>query len=286
MLSEDQDDDLVFEENIHPAKTGRLLLLDPVLDRSTSTWTLNTVTQITTIGAVNDITVIHEFLAYAAASKVSIMKFEDDALQELSSFSSTFIAHSLFTAPPSKYQAEEKLIVGDGMRSVLMLEIDDESGMIYGDDRDMATHQVVALAGVKDRGQGVVVADVSESHIHCIRLTQQGSANILTFRLRDRVESAATFGLHEQVVKFSHGSFAPPASAPEVIAPDLIYATTDGRLGMIGELSLPSAKILDDLQRNMDKYQKGPGGVSWRQFRRGGKALVARDTAGFIDGDL
>jgi DNA damage-binding protein 1 len=55
---------------------------------------------------------------------------------------------------------------------------------------------------------------------------------------------------------------------------------------MIGELSLPSAKILDDLQRNMDKYQKGPGGVSWRQFRRGGKPLVPRDTAGFIDGDL
>jgi len=55
---------------------------------------------------------------------------------------------------------------------------------------------------------------------------------------------------------------------------------------MIGELSLPSAKILDDLQRNMDKYNKGPGGVSWRQFRRGGKPLVPRDTAGFIDGDL
>lgn len=55
---------------------------------------------------------------------------------------------------------------------------------------------------------------------------------------------------------------------------------------MIGELSLPSAKILDDLQRNMDKFDKGPGGVSWRQFRRGGKPLVPRDTAGFIDGDL
>jgi DNA damage-binding protein 1 len=161
LLSEDQDDDLIYEENIHPAKTGRLLLLDPVVDRSTGSWTLNIITQLGTIGAVNDITVIHEFLAYAAASKVSIMKFEDNSLNELSSFSSTFIAHSLFTAPPSKYQAEEKLIVGDGMRSVLMLEIDDESGMIYGDDRDMATHQVVALAGIKDRGQGVVVADVS-----------------------------------------------------------------------------------------------------------------------------
>jgi DNA damage-binding protein 1 len=161
LLSEDEDVDLVYEENTTPAKEGRLLLLDPVHDRSTGTWSLDLVTEMTTVGAVNDITRIHEFLAYAAASKVSIMKLDDDTLTELSSFSSTFIAHSLFTAPPSKHQAEEKLIVGDGMRSVLMLEVDDESGMIYGDDRDMATHQVVALAGIKDRGQGVVVADVS-----------------------------------------------------------------------------------------------------------------------------
>jgi DNA damage-binding protein 1 len=55
---------------------------------------------------------------------------------------------------------------------------------------------------------------------------------------------------------------------------------------MIGELSDPAAKILDDLQRNLDKYYKGPGGISWRQFRRGGTPLVQRETAGFIDGDL
>jgi len=163
LLPEDEEVDLVYEENASPAKEGRLLLLDPVHDRSTNTWTLEISAELKTVGAVNDITVIHEFLAYAAASKVSIMKYEDDVLTELSNFSSTFIAHSLFTAPPSKYQAEEKLIVGDGMRSVLMLEVDDESGMIYGDDRDMATHQVVALAGIKDRGQGVVVADVSDA---------------------------------------------------------------------------------------------------------------------------
>lgn len=161
LLTDDVELDLVYEENASPAKEGRLLLLDPVHDRSAGTWSLDISAEMKTVGAVNDITIIHEFLAYAAASKVSIMKYEDDLLTELSSFSSTFIAHSLYTAPPSKYQAEEKLIVGDGMRSVLMLEVDDESGMIYGDDRDMATHQVVALAGIKDRGQGVVVADVS-----------------------------------------------------------------------------------------------------------------------------
>lgn len=109
---------------------------------------------------------------------------------------------------------------------------------------------------------------------------------MLTFRLRERIEPAATFGLHEDVVRFQRGSFAPPTSAPEVIDPELVFATHDGRLGMIGELSDPAAKILDDLQRNMDKYHKGSGGIAWRQYRRGGTPLVQRDTAGFIDGDL
>lgn len=108
----------------------------------------------------------------------------------------------------------------------------------------------------------------------------------MTFRLREQIEAGATFGLHEEITAFRQGSFAPPTSAADIIAPDLLYATIDGRLGMIGELSPPAAKILDDLQRNMDKYQKGPGGVSWRTFRRGGKPLVPRETAGFIDGDL
>ena len=60
------------------------------------------------------------------------------------------------------------------------------------------------------------------------------------------------------------GSFAPPSSAPEVINPELLFATADGRLGIIGELTPGAAKTMDDLQRNMDKYHKGPGGITWK----------------------
>jgi DNA damage-binding protein 1 len=90
-----------------------------------------------------------------------IHKFEDGALTELSRFSSTFVAQCLYTAPPWKHQAQEKLVVGDGMRSIIVLEIDDESGAIFSDQRDMATHQVSTMSSVKDRGQGTVIADVS-----------------------------------------------------------------------------------------------------------------------------
>ena len=289
--AEDEDD---FDETHARAKEGRVLLISPDFDQPPARWTINTECEIKTVGAVRDITTIHGFLAIAAASKVSIHRYDNGTglgkdLVEVSSFSSTFVAQSLCISPPSKQKAEETLIVGDGLRSVLILDVDEETGKIWSDDRDMATHQVSTLSTITDQGPGVVVADVCiyiNKAVSGLLTLLQGFSNVLTFRLRDRIEPAATFGLHEEVIRFQHGSFAPPTSASEVINPDLVFATYDGRLGMIGELSDPAAKVLDDLQRNMDKYHKGPGGISWRTFRKGGTPLVQRDTAGFVDGDL
>ena len=78
----------------------------------------------------------------------------------VSTFPSVFVAQSLFVASASKLHSDDRLIVGDGMRSVLSLEIDRDTGDINGDRRDMATHGIVAMQGVKDGGQAVVVADV------------------------------------------------------------------------------------------------------------------------------
>lgn len=115
---------------------------------------------------------------------------------------------------------------------------------------------------------------------------QQGYSNILTFRMQDRIVPAATFGLHENIIHFDHGSFAPPTSAAETIVPNVLFATTDGRLGMIGELTDPAAKILTDLQRNLGKTYSAPGAELWQRYRQGGTPLVRQSTAGFIDGDL
>lgn len=68
--------------------------------------------------------------------------------------------------------------------------------------------------------------------------------------------------------------------------PELLFATTDGRLGILGELTKGATKTLSDLQRNMDKYHQGPGGVEWKSWRRGGTELIKKETAGFVDGDL
>lgn len=82
-------------------------------------------------------------------------------LTEISIFASAFIAQHLHIAPRTKIHNEERLVVGDGMRSVFVLDVDEASGKIFGDQRDMATHSVTALEGIRDGGDGVVIADVS-----------------------------------------------------------------------------------------------------------------------------
>jgi len=37
---------------------------------------------------------------------------------------------------------------------------------------------------------------------------EQGYSNLLTFRLKEQIESAATFGLHEDVARFRPGMFS------------------------------------------------------------------------------
>lgn len=157
--SEEDEDDI--DEAHTRAKEGRVMLVSPDFDQPPARWTINTECEIKTVGAVRDITTVHGFLAVAAASKVSIHRYETGKdLVEVSSFASTFIAQSLCTSPPSRQKTEETLIVGDGMRSILILDVDEESGKIWGDDRDMATHQVSTLSNIYDQGPGVVVADV------------------------------------------------------------------------------------------------------------------------------
>ncbi|ORY34709.1 CPSF A subunit region-domain-containing protein [Naematelia encephala] len=253
------------------SREGRVLLIEPKL-RADEEWDVRALATIKTVGPVHDIEVIHGFLVIAAASKVTLYRLDPipTRFTELSSMSSAFIARHLHVAPKSKLYPEDRLVVGDGMRSIFVLDVDEANGMFLGDQRDLATHCVTALEGIS--GDGVIIAD--------------GYTNLITLRLKEEIETAAHFGLHEDVARFRPGSLVPPSSAGEVIIPELIFATTDGRLGVIGELSPTAASTLDDLQRNMDKFYKGPGGISWKARRRGGTELTKRDTAGFIDGDF
>ncbi|WVW86882.1 hypothetical protein I302_108937 [Kwoniella bestiolae CBS 10118] len=275
ILPSDEEETNEYDDDSYiNVKQGRLLLLDILQkDEHGQEWEFRVVVEKMVEGPVYDLEVLHGFLAVASGSKVTINRLSPNppTLTEVSSFSSAFLASHL-TVVPSDIDGEDRLVLGDGMRSIIVLSVDEGSGKVYDDTRDMATHQVSAMGRVRDGGEGVVVGD--------------GYSNILTFRLKEGIEPAATFGLHEEIARFVPGSLAPPTSSSDVLVPNQLFATSTGRLGIIGELTPAATKTLDDLQRNMDKYWKGPGGVQWKDWRKGGNELVKRDTAGWIDGDF
>ena len=152
------------------------------------------------------------------------------------------------------------------MRSVMVLSINSQNGDIVSEVRDLVTHQITALEEITDHGKAAIIADVRVASVAVTPLltTAQGSSNLLTLKLGDPIESAASFGLHEEISRFRQGSLVPPASAKDVMTPELLFATLDGRIGIVGELTEPARQTLDDLQRNMAKYYKGPGGIEWK----------------------
>lgn len=159
IIDEDEGDEFTHGSLVN-AKAGRIRLIE--IRRVGDAWQNAIKVSYDTVGPVHDIKIIHGFVAAAAGSKVSILRLDSApfGFKEVSHFASTFIAQHLYIAPVSKLHAEERLVVGDGMRSIFVLEVDDGSGMIYADQRDLATHQVMALEGVQDGGQGVIIADV------------------------------------------------------------------------------------------------------------------------------
>ncbi|CAK9784030.1 hypothetical protein CC85DRAFT_281947 [Cutaneotrichosporon oleaginosum] len=249
---------------------GRLLLMEATeLD---GRWSLKVVEAVETNGAVFDATVNYGYLAVASANKVSIMKLSKNLqLQETASFTFAFEAHHLTVL--HKDFMRELLILGDAMRSIIVIELDNSSGEIFRDARDMSPHAVRALG---------TVGNLTNDDRHII--LADGNGNLLTYRMDEELSQAAGFGLHEDVTRFRNGAFV--ATDPKELRPDLLFATANGRLGVAGELSASATRTLSDLQRNMAKYKRGPGNVDWRAFRRGGSILVPKETAGFIDGDF
>lgn len=222
---------------------GRLLLMEAT--EANGKWALDVVETMDTNGAVFDAAVIHGFLVIASANKVSILRLQDGRLQETACFTFAFEAHHLSVL---RRDGTDLLVLGDAMRSIIVLEIDDESGEIRADHRDMAPHAVRALGTVKDTSVDVILTDAN--------------ANLLTYRVGEDLTPAASFGLHEDVARFRPGALA--ATHPDELRPDLLFATANGRLGVVGELGASATRTLSDLQRNMAKYKRGPGNVDWR----------------------
>lgn len=101
------------------------------------------------------------------------------------------------------------------------------------------------------------------------------------------LENAAAFALHETVTRFKRGALVPQATDSAIAKPELIFATSSGRIGIIADIGENESSILNELQRNMDSMVHGPK-MDWRRYREihtEGNARP-RPTVGFIDGDF
>jgi DNA damage-binding protein 1 len=135
---------------------------------------------------------------------------------------------------------------------------------------------------------------------------RQTNYNLLTIRHEDnKFENSAGLALHETITKLQRGAFGDcrqcatqlnlltvSGSLVSVqeslcIQPELVFATSSGRLGIIGDLNEGEAKILRELQLNMESLVTGPE-IPWSRYREihaEGNAKP-RPPLGFIDGDL
>ena len=166
----------LYGEGLVSAKAGRMLLLEPIAEGGE--WVLREMAMTRTEGAVYDVAVIHGFLAVAAGTKVrssivccptdpqvtlSTLTYTSSSgynLVEVSTFVSAFVPEHLSIAPASKSCPDDRLVVGDGMRSIFVLDINEGSGRIEGEQKDLVTHSVTAMGSIRDGGDGIVIADV------------------------------------------------------------------------------------------------------------------------------
>lgn len=207
-------------------------------------------------------------------------------MTEVSQVNNAFEARFLAVAPREE-DDPSSLVIGDGMRSIIVVDINPSDGSVKNTSRDMAAHSVRSMGVISHSARTVqveiIISDVRFSVVAFANL--KGNANLQTFYHEAGVTPHATFGLHESVARIRNGSLV-PQSAPDTLQGDLMFATANGRFGVIGTLGKSATRTLQDLQRNLSKAVKGPGNLEWKVFRRGGTSVVPKDTAGFIDGDL
>jgi len=155
------------------AEKGRLILLEPLLLDGTDDdprWVLEVVAELDTPAPVRDCVTIHNFLAIASTAKVSILSLELHAEQQegnpdatvgklVETAKCTFAFEADFLAV-SHAPDGDRLVIGDAMRSILVLDVDERDGYIKWDQRDMSSHSVRALCQVRDDGPGVIISDV------------------------------------------------------------------------------------------------------------------------------
>lgn len=208
---------------------------------------------------------------------------EQAQLLELASWGGTFLATSL-TAKGNL------LLVGDALRSVTLLRFEKESqsnGMpaLWEEAREFTANGVMALDLLSE--DSCIAADMDMNLFTMRRSEGQGSSGVAqpNGKKGQTLQQAGLFHSGEVITRIKPGSLVPKFAQSSVSSGhQLLYATSNGTIGVVIELERDAGQSLYELQRNVRRVVSGVGSLEhaeWRQFKADYRTS---DSVGFIDG--
>ncbi|OBZ90829.1 DNA damage-binding protein 1, partial [Choanephora cucurbitarum] len=249
---------------------GRICIFQVTFERK-----LKLVHQFQTEGMVDSIRSFNGKLIASIHGMLHVFKWE-------STFGKNGLTSSCSKRLPSIAESistyNELIIIGDLAYSVVVLSYDPKTDTLT----EVAAHEklkeVVAIEASDDN---LYVAAEREGHLFVVERCQDESDEPV-------LETVSVWHLGDFVRRFRYGSLSmnhgDPDKNPE--APTLIFATANGSIGLIADLSAERFKLLDQMQYNMSRTIKSIGNLSHIDWRSVSIMNRKDDAVNFIDGDL
>ncbi|KDQ09897.1 hypothetical protein BOTBODRAFT_147991 [Botryobasidium botryosum FD-172 SS1] len=244
---------------------GRILIFEPAEDKK-----FFMSASVAAKGCVWDLAVMQGKLVAAVNSRVTVYELRnggtpgaDRSLAALASWHRGYVITKVVVR-------DNKIVVIDALRSLSTIEW--AGGKLETVSQDLGPLWPMSLEMLDD--QDAIVAEAE--------------GNIFTYKVSGgALEREGSYSLGELVNKFCQGkvSQVPPNSR---VRPNLLFFTSSGRIATVSDLDSDLSLLLSNLQRNMEKVIKGPGGIehaTWRSPVGTRGLLYGQGSVGFIDGD-
>lgn len=236
-------------------------------------------------------------------------------LLQVSDWACAFTATTLSLLPP------HRLIVGDALRSVVVLAVEEVTGKLHELARDCDPYWTVACEAVDEENEVYIGSDIAFNLWTCRRLKWSHSA-------RDRLEQSrqldrdagrgaggldlidttwshimqrdAAFHYGDLVNKMRRGALGPVTAGGSgdvqrtPISPRIVFGTAAGALGLVVKLDERASHVMSQLALRLSEpagsttsalSSTSVGGIAsddWRMLRTDHRTQPA---AGFVDGD-
>lgn len=232
----------------------------------------------------NDVEDIEEQDEMALDSEENTVVFGSLDLVEVSKWACAFTATTLSFSEPNR------LIVGDALRSVVVLSLDISTGKLTEMARDCDPYWTVSCEVVDQENEVYIGSDIAFNIWTCRRQkwTQSARERIQQTRLREseashssKEETAvadmawshimqrdAAFHYGDLVNKMKRGALVSPHNdvGQPFATPKIIFGTAAGALGVIAKLSDRAGHVLSQLSMRISQESNPIGGISSEEY--------------------